>query len=142
MLTKEQFHEKIKAGVRFLDGATGSNLQKAGMPRGCCTEKWILEHPQALIDLQRRYAEAGSQIIGRFRLRRQRGEDAGPQAAMAPAIEAVVDRGRRAVFGRAILPAAPGAQHMDDTADDTPVIHPPRPRLVAPCPASSGYAAL
>ena len=63
MLTKEQFHEKIKAGVRFLDGATGSNLQKAGMPRGCCTEKWILEHPQALIDLQRRYAEAGSQIL-------------------------------------------------------------------------------
>ena len=63
MLTKEQFHKKIKAGVRFLDGATGSNLQKAGMPRGCCTEKWILEHPQALIDLQRRYAEAGSQIL-------------------------------------------------------------------------------
>ena len=63
MLTKEQFHEIISSGVRFLDGATGSNLQKAGMPRGCCTEKWILEHPQALIDLQHRYAEAGSQIL-------------------------------------------------------------------------------
>ena len=56
MLTKEQFHDLISSGVRFLDGATGSNLQKAGMPRGCCTEKWILENPQALIDLQRRYA--------------------------------------------------------------------------------------
>ena len=63
MLTKEQLHEKISAGVRFLDGATGSNLQKAGMPRGCCTEQWILEHPQALIDLQQRYAKAGSHII-------------------------------------------------------------------------------
>lgn len=63
MLTKEQFHEKINAGLRFLDGATGSNLQKAGMPRGCCTEEWILTHPDALIDLQRRYAEAGSQIL-------------------------------------------------------------------------------
>ena len=63
MLTKEQFHDKIATGLRFLDGATGSNLQKAGMPRGCCTEKWILEHPQALIDLQQRYAEAGSQIL-------------------------------------------------------------------------------
>ena len=63
MLTTEQLHQKISAGVRFLDGATGSNLQKAGMPRGCCTEQWILEHPEALIDLQRRYAEAGSQII-------------------------------------------------------------------------------
>lgn len=63
MLTKEQFHDLISSGVRFLDGATGSNLQKAGMPRGCCTEKWILENPQALIDLQRRYADAGSQIL-------------------------------------------------------------------------------
>ena len=63
MLTKEQFHEKLNGGIRFLDGATGSNLQKAGMPRGCCTEKWILEHPQALIDLQRSYADAGSQIL-------------------------------------------------------------------------------
>lgn len=63
MLTKEQLQEKINHGVRVLDGATGSNLQKAGMPRGCCTEQWILEHPQALIDLQRSYAEAGSQII-------------------------------------------------------------------------------
>ena len=63
MLTKEQLHEKISAGVRFLDGATGSNLQKAGMPRGCCTEQWILEHPQALIALQQSYAQAGSQIV-------------------------------------------------------------------------------
>ena len=63
MLTKEQLHGKISAGVRFLDGATGSNLQKAGMPRGCCTEQWILEHPQALIALQQSYAQVGSQII-------------------------------------------------------------------------------
>ena len=63
MLTKEQLHEKIAAGVRFLDGATGSNLRKAGMPNGVCTEKWVLEHPEVLMDLQRRYAEAGSQII-------------------------------------------------------------------------------
>ena len=63
MLTKEQLHEKISAGVRFLDGATGSNLQKAGMPRGCCTEQWILEHPEALVQLQQSYAQAGSQII-------------------------------------------------------------------------------
>ena len=63
MLTKEQLHEKISAGLRFLDGATGSNLQKVGMPRGCCTEEWILAHPDALVNLQRRYAEAGSQIL-------------------------------------------------------------------------------
>ena len=63
MLTKEQFHALLEAGPILLDGATGSNLQKAGMPRGCCTERWILEHPQALMDLQQRYAQAGSNIL-------------------------------------------------------------------------------
>lgn len=63
MLTKEQLHNRISAGLRFLDGATGSNLQKAGMPRGCCTEKWVLENPDTLVRLQRAYAEAGSQIL-------------------------------------------------------------------------------
>ena len=63
MLTKEQFHELISGGIRFLDGATGSNLQKMGMPRGCCTEEWILANPDKLIALQRQYAEAGSQIL-------------------------------------------------------------------------------
>lgn len=63
MLTKEQFQEKIASGVYLLDGATGSNLQKAGMPRGCCSEEWILAHPEALITLQRQYAQAGCQIL-------------------------------------------------------------------------------
>lgn len=63
MLTKEQFHEKISSGLRFLDGATGSNLMKAGMPRGCCTEHWVLTHPEALVALQKQYANAGSQIL-------------------------------------------------------------------------------
>ena len=63
MLTKEQFHHMIAEGIRYLDGATGSNLQKAGMPKGCCTERWVLENPQVLRSLQRRYAEAGSQIL-------------------------------------------------------------------------------
>ncbi len=63
MLTKEQFHEKIASGLRFLDGATGSNLRKAGMPKEACTEEWILAHPDVLVQLQRSYAAAGSQIL-------------------------------------------------------------------------------
>ena len=63
MLTKEQFQEKIAAGLHILDGATGSNLRNAGMPKGCCTEQWVLENPEPLVKLQRAYAEAGSQII-------------------------------------------------------------------------------
>ena len=63
MLTKEEFRAKLAAGVLLLDGATGSNLQKAGMPKGCCTEEWVLAHPDALVALQRAYAAAGSDII-------------------------------------------------------------------------------
>lgn len=63
MLTLEAFHQKISEGVHVLDGATGSNLMKAGMPKGCCAEEWIINHPEPLISLQRAYAAAGSQII-------------------------------------------------------------------------------
>lgn len=63
MLTKEKLNEMLANGPVILDGATGSNLQKVGMPRGCCTEQWILEHPKALTDLQADYVESGSQII-------------------------------------------------------------------------------
>ena len=62
MLTKEEFHKKLNKPC-LLDGATGSNLMKAGMPRGCCTEQWILANPEALVTLQRQYVEAGSQIL-------------------------------------------------------------------------------
>ena len=63
MLTKEEFHALLNNGPLFLDGATGSNLQKAGMPKGCCTEEWVLNNPQPLVELQRAYAAAGSNII-------------------------------------------------------------------------------
>ena len=47
----------------LLDGATGTNLMRAGLPAGACTEEWILSHGDVLIDLQRRYVEAGSEIV-------------------------------------------------------------------------------
>ncbi len=63
MLTREEFQNLLAKGPLILDGATGSNLQKCGMPKGCCTEEWVLMHPEALISLQRAYARAGSNII-------------------------------------------------------------------------------
>ena len=58
-----QFAELLQQGTILLDGATGSNLMKAGMPRGVCTESWIESNPQPLIDLQKAYIAAGSNII-------------------------------------------------------------------------------
>lgn len=62
MMTKEEFILLTKKAV-LLDGATGSNLMAAGMPRGICTEQWVLEHPEVLLRLQEAYVEAGSRII-------------------------------------------------------------------------------
>lgn len=62
-MTKEQFQTLLKQKIFVLDGATGTNLQKAGMPTGVCPEKWILEHPEILIKLQTDYINAGSNII-------------------------------------------------------------------------------
>ncbi len=63
MLSKQEFLDKIHSGIHILDGATGSNLMQAGMPRGCCAEAWILAHPESLVSLQQQYAAAGSQIL-------------------------------------------------------------------------------
>jgi 5-methyltetrahydrofolate--homocysteine methyltransferase len=62
-MTKNEFRKWIENGPIILDGATGTNLMDAGMPLGVCPEAWILEHPQVLVDLQRRYVEAGSNIV-------------------------------------------------------------------------------
>ena len=63
MLTREEFQAILAEGPLLLDGAMGSNLRKAGMPRGCCTEEWVLNHPEPVIKLQRKYYEAGSRVL-------------------------------------------------------------------------------
>ncbi len=47
----------------ILDGATGTELQKCGYDGSICEERWVQEHPEAIIDLQKRYIEAGSDVI-------------------------------------------------------------------------------
>lgn len=62
-MNKQEFMQFLDNRIILLDGATGSNLQKAGMPAGICVEKWICENPQILIELQKAYVEAGSNIV-------------------------------------------------------------------------------
>lgn len=59
----KDFEELTSEKLIFLDGATGSNLIKRGMPAGVCPEKWILEHEDIFVGLQKEYVEAGSNII-------------------------------------------------------------------------------
>ena len=62
-MNKEQFHALIQKHPVFLDGATGSNLQKSGMPTGVCPEQWILANREIMIALQRSFVEAGTNIV-------------------------------------------------------------------------------
>ncbi|MDE7330949.1 MAG: homocysteine S-methyltransferase family protein [Lachnospiraceae bacterium] len=62
-MTITDFKKFTENRLVYLDGATGSNLMKRGMPAGVCPEKWILENPDIFIGLQREFVEAGSDII-------------------------------------------------------------------------------
>jgi 5-methyltetrahydrofolate--homocysteine methyltransferase len=50
-------------GVLVADGATGTMLQRAGLPRGIAPERWNLENPQAIRDLHNSYIQAGADVI-------------------------------------------------------------------------------
>lgn len=64
-------------GILIADGATGTMLQRAGLPRGMAPERWNLENPGAILELHNGYLEAGADVIltnsfggTRFRLER------------------------------------------------------------------------
>lgn len=50
-------------GILIADGATGTMLQKAGLPAGMAPELWNLENPAAVRALYQAYLDAGSDII-------------------------------------------------------------------------------
>ena len=62
-MNRTEFQNWTKHHIRLMDGATGSNLMKAGMPRGVCTEQWVLKHPDAILTLQSAYKAAGSDMV-------------------------------------------------------------------------------
>lgn len=62
-MNKNEFASWCAERIHILDGATGSNLQKKGMSADVCPETWILDNPDKLIELQREYIDAGSDIV-------------------------------------------------------------------------------
>lgn len=47
----------------ILDGATGTELQKRGFGGGMSAEAWVSEHPEAILEIQKNYVEAGSNVV-------------------------------------------------------------------------------
>ncbi len=52
-----------KKSILVSDGATGTSLQQRGLPKGLASEVWVLENPQAIIDLHKEFISGGSDII-------------------------------------------------------------------------------
>ena len=62
-MTRNEFGFLCDTRIVLLDGATGTNLQKIGMPAGVCPELWILEHKEVVKELQTAFLEAGTDIL-------------------------------------------------------------------------------
>ena len=63
-MTKKTFVERLQAGeILVSDGATGTNLQKRGLPSGVTAEQWVIEKPNQIERLYQDFIQAGSDII-------------------------------------------------------------------------------
>ena len=65
-MTKKEFKKLLQNRLILLDGGMGTLLQKAGMPSGVCPEKWATLESDLIKEIQRKYIEAGSDIIYTF----------------------------------------------------------------------------
>lgn len=101
----QQFNELSARRVLLLDGATGSCLRSMGMPVGVSTELWALEHPDAILPLQRGYVEAGSDIIyaPTFSANRLGLSMYGLEDRLAEINAGLVSLSRKAAAGRALV---------------------------------------
>ncbi len=104
-MTRQEFSDLVNNRIVLLDGATGTNLRRAGMPVGVCVEDWVLAHPEVIIDLQSRYADAGSNIIyaPTFGANRVNLAMHGMEDRMADMNKQLVALTRRAVGTRALV---------------------------------------
>ena len=89
----------------ILDGATGTELQKKGMKGNTCPEQWVIDHPDALKDIQSRYIEAGSNIIyaSTFTATEHKLSEHGIKGCCAKFNTELVEISREAAAGRALV---------------------------------------
>lgn len=96
--------DAVRRGATVIgDGGMGTELQRAGLEPGGCGDEWNLSHPDEVQAIQRRYVEAGSQIVltntfgtNRFVLSRYGLEERVTEIARAAAMNARAAAGTRA----------------------------------------------
>ena len=89
----------------ILDGATGTELQKRGYTGDVCAEQWTLEHPEAIIDIQRGYVAAGSQVVytPTFGANRRKLEESGLFNCTADYNRRLAELSKKAASGKAFV---------------------------------------
>lgn len=104
-MTKQEFKKLVQSKIVILDGATGSNLLKRGMPAGVCPEQWILENPEVLKKLQQEFVEAGSDIVyaPTFTANRIKLAEYGLEDKIAEMNRELVEISKKAVSGKALV---------------------------------------
>ncbi|MEO6569012.1 MAG: homocysteine S-methyltransferase family protein [Opitutaceae bacterium] len=60
---KKLLHEVVRERRLVGDGAMGTQLFLAGLESGACGEAWNLTHPDRVLTIQKRYADAGADCI-------------------------------------------------------------------------------
>jgi 5-methyltetrahydrofolate--homocysteine methyltransferase len=60
---KKPLHEAVLDRTLVCDGAMGTQLMLAGLEQGGCGEYWNISHPERVLEIQRRYADAGAGCI-------------------------------------------------------------------------------
>ena len=60
---KRSLLDALREGRLVGDGAMGTQLMLAGLAPGSCGERWNLTHPERVLDIQRRYVEAGADCL-------------------------------------------------------------------------------
>lgn len=62
-MAKKLLHEVCLERRLVCDGAMGTQLMLAGLEQGNCGEAWNLTHPERVLAIQKRYADAGADCI-------------------------------------------------------------------------------
>ena len=87
----------------ILDGATGTELQKRGFTGDMSAEQWVLEHPESILEIQRKYVASGSNVLyaPTFGGNRQKLEERGIFNRTEEMNKALVQLSKQAADGKA-----------------------------------------
>ncbi|MDE6420547.1 MAG: homocysteine S-methyltransferase family protein, partial [Lachnospiraceae bacterium] len=104
-MNREEWTAYCQGRYVILDGATGSNLMRAGMPAGVCPEQWIVNHRDVMLSLQKEYVAAGSNILyaPTFTANRLKLKEYGLEDRQRELIQELVGISKEASAGRALV---------------------------------------